>query len=193
MIRALIFDCFGVLTNDGWLAFKERYFAADSEAARQASELNRQSDAGLMSHEEFVVELAKLANVKVEEVQQLVDGHVRNETLFAYIRDDLKSQYKIGLLSNAAADYTGQLFEDWQVRLFDEMTFSFELGVVKPDSRMYETIATKLGCLPEECVFIDDREGFVTGAVEVGMKGVWFKDNQQCRDELGALLEANRA
>lgn len=193
MIRALIFDCFGVLTNDGWLAFKERYFEPDSEAGQRATELNRQSDAGLMTHEELVVELAELARIEVNEAKQLIDGHVRNETLFAYIRDELKSRYKIGLLSNAAGNYTSQLFEQWQVQLFDEMTFSFELGVIKPDPRMYETIATKLGCLPEECVFVDDREGFVNGAEAVGMKGVWFRDNQQCRQELTAILEANHA
>lgn len=193
MIRALIFDCFGVLTNDGWLAFKERYFAPDSDEARQATELNRQSDAGFISHEEFVKDLAQLADIELVEVKRLVDGHVRNETLLTYIRDDLKPRYKIGLLSNAAANYTNELFADWQLQLFDEMTFSFELGVIKPDPRMYETIATKLDCLPEECVFIDDREGFVDGAEAIGMKGVWFKDNQQCRQELSALLEAPNA
>lgn len=193
MIRALIFDCFGVLTNDGWLAFKERYFKPGSDESLKATELNRQSDAGFISHEEFVKDLAELAHIEVDEAKRLVDGHVRNETLFAYIRDELKSQYKIGLLSNAAGNYIGELFEPWQAELFDEMTFSFELGVIKPDHRMYETIATKLGCLPEECVFVDDREGFVNGALEAGMKGIWFRDNQQCRQDLVAILEADHA
>lgn len=73
------------------------------------------------------------------------------------------------------------------------MTFSFQLGTVKPDARMYETIATKLGCLPEECVFIDDREGFASGAKATGMKGIWFKDNQQCRQEIEQLLGVQNA
>jgi hypothetical protein len=46
MIRAIIFDCFGVLTTDAWLPFKNKYFAQNEVLMARASELNKQSDAG---------------------------------------------------------------------------------------------------------------------------------------------------
>lgn len=193
MIRAVIFDCFGVLTTDGWLAFRERYFETDSAADQEARELNRQSDAGFISHNDFVAGIAQLAKIDVTEAKQLVDGHVRNDALLDYIKDELKPHYKIGLLSNAAGDYTSELFEKWQRDLFDEMTFSFQIGAIKPDARMYETIAAKLGCSLEECIFVDDRQGFTDGAEAVGMKAVWFKNNQQLLQDLSTLLRENDA
>lgn len=193
MIQAIIFDCFGVLTTDGWLVFKDRYFSDDEPRREEAIELNQQTDAGLLTHDEFIDGIARLAGIDSREAATVVDSHVRNDPLFEYIRDQLKPRYKIGLLSNASADWTHDLFEAWQADLFDAKTFSFELGVIKPHHAMYETIATKLGMLPEECVFIDDREGFAQGARDVGMQAIWFKDNQQCRQELDGLLGASDA
>lgn len=188
MIRAVIFDCFGVLTTDGWLAFKNAYLKSGSDEEREAIELNHQADAGFLSQSEFEARIAVLADVPEIEVSRLINGHVRNDQLFEYIRDKLKSNYKIGLLSNAADNYLPSLFEEWQVGLFDEVTFSFEVKIIKPDARMYETIAVKLGCLPEECIFIDDREPFVEGARQVGMQALRFTSNQETQAELEALL-----
>lgn len=191
MIKAVIFDCFGVLTTDGWLAFRDKYLPDDDERRAEATELNRQADAGLITNEVFEGALARIAGVGMEEVRAIVDSHVRNDPLFDYIRDELKPHYKIGLLSNVSADYTPELFASDQQALFDEKTFSFEIGVVKPHHAMYETIATKLGMLPEECVFIDDREPFVAGAHEVGMKALQYHDVLQLRKELPILLKEN--
>ena len=193
MIHALIFDCFGVLTTDGWLAFKSKYFTEGSAELAEATELNHQTDAGIITQEEFVSGIARLAGVSRQEADMVTGSHVRNEELFVYIRDVLKPSYKIGMLSNASADWTRELFEPWQVELFDEKVFSFELGVTKPHPAMYQTIATKLGMLPEECLFIDDREGFVAGAKEVGMEAVQFKNTPQCKRDIEVILEEHRA
>ena len=193
MIKGIIFDCFGVLTTDGWLAFRERYLEPGSEADEQARVLNWQADAGIIGHEAFIAGIAQLSGVAESDVAQLINGHVRNDALFTYIKSDLKPSHSIGLLSNAAADRTGTLFEPWQQALFDAKVFSFELGVVKPDPVMYQTIAAKLGYDMGECVFIDDREGFVGGARAVGMEAIWFRDNQQCQQELAERLGTHRA
>lgn len=188
MIKAVIFDCFGVLTTDGWLAFCDKYFPEDDERRAAASELNRRVDAGLIDIEQVEIEVSKLANVAIGEARQVLNSHVRNEALFEYIQQEIKPRYKIGLLSNVSEDYTDELFTKEQNALFDEKTFSFELGLLKPHHAMYETIATKLGMLPEECIFIDDREAFATGAREVGMKGLQYHNMLQLRRELTPLL-----
>ncbi len=193
MIRAIIFDCFGVLTNDGWLAFKEQYLSRDDDMQRQAIELNRRADARLISQDQFEEALANLTQVSIDEVRRVIDTHAPNSELFDYIAHELKPHYKIGLLSNVAADYTSELFAPEQNALFDAKTFSFELGVVKPHPAMYETIAAKLEVLPEECVFVDDRELFTAGAKEVGMHTVWFRSNDQLRVDLPTVIDASNA
>lgn len=189
MIKAVIFDCFGVLTTDGWLAFCDKYFPMEDERRAAASELNRQTDAGLMSAAQFESEIARLAGIDLSDARRVLDSHVRNDALFDYIRDEIKPHYKVGLLSNVSEDYTDELFTPEQIALFDETTFSFELGVLKPHPAMYETIATKLGMLPEECVFIDDREPFAAGARDVGMKALQYQDMPRLRRELSAILQ----
>lgn len=179
MIRALIFDCFGVLTTDGWLAFRDKYLLKDEAKLEAATDLNHQVDRGIIDQNTFVKEIAKIADVGEEEAVMVVNSHVRNDVLFDAIRVQWKTRFKIGLLSNASADYTDELFTTEQNSLFDAKTFSFELGVIKPHPAMYETIATKLGMLPEECLFIDDREGFVTGARGAGMQSVVFESTPQ--------------
>jgi len=111
-----------------------------------------------------------------------------NNGLFDYIRDELKPHYKIGLLSNASDDWTSELFRPDQVALFDEKVFSFQIGVDKPHAAMYETAATRLGLLPEECIFIDDREGFVTGAKDVGMQAFVFETNGITKQKIDEII-----
>lgn len=190
MIKAIIFDCFGVLTTDDWLAFKDAYLEPGSEAESEAIELNHRADANLITFDDFARGIAKLAGMTDEETLKRLGSHTSNTALFNYIRDTLKPRYKIGLCSNASDDYTGELFTPDQNALFDTKTFSFMLGVIKPDPLMYEATATGLDVLADECVFIDDREGFVEGARATGMKGICFHSNEQVISELEKLLGA---
>jgi FMN phosphatase YigB (HAD superfamily) len=95
MIRAIIFDCFGVLTTDAWLPFKQQHFGHDPALFEQASDLNKRADGGFISVHEFLQAIADLAHMTVQEVQQALTNNVPNEELFRYVRE-LKPRYKIG-------------------------------------------------------------------------------------------------
>lgn len=192
-IKAVIFDCYGVLTTDGWLAFRDQYLTPGSDADESAVELNRQADAGLVDEAEFISQLAELSGVERDRVEQLINhSFVRNDVLFMYIEQYLAGSYQIGLLSNAADDYTEKLFTPEQNALFDEKVFSYQVGQVKPHPLMYETIARRLGMLTEECVFIDDREAFVLGAHDAGMQALQYHSVQKLKQELPVVLQGVR-
>lgn len=190
MIKAVVFDCFGVLAYDGWLAYKERFFDGKPELLEKAVDSNRRSDAGLIGYEDFVHDVATLAGITDQEARETLENNPPNEKLFAYIRDTLRPRYKIGLLSNASANWLSDLFEPWQVELFDEAVLSYQVGAIKPDPVMYETIAMKLGVLPEECVFIDDQLWFVDGAKRAGMQAFVFEDTQTTIAKIEELINA---
>lgn len=187
MIRAIIFDCFGVLTNDGWKALRERYCTTE-ELRREAHNLDVAVNSGYMSDNEFTDSIAELFGLMRSEVTEAFAVRHTNADLFSLI-ESLKPQYKIGILSNAARNMLDELFEPAQVALFDAVTLSCELGVVKPDRKMYEDIAMKLGVLPEECVFTDDIERYCTGARDVGMQAVVYESLPQFEKELAELLQ----
>lgn len=190
MIKAVIFDCFGVLATDGWLPFRDAHFGDKPDLFEQARANNIRVDSGLMSYDDFIVWLASATNVPFKDIKRLIEGNVPNGPLFEYIRDAISPAYQVGLLSNAGANWLNDMFEPWQMALIDQAVLSYELGIVKPHPAMYETIATRLGVLPEEAVFIDDRIEFVTGAHAVGMQAIQYHAIEQMRTDLEAILHA---
>lgn len=190
MIKAIVFDCFGVLTSDGWLPFAAKHFANDSVKKQEAHDLNKQVDSGLLDYETFVSNVAELAKVSLQEAQSDIENNVPNKELFAYIQT-LSSTYKIGLLSNAGANWLSELFTPEQLSLFNAYALSFEMGVIKPHPKAYHTICQKLNVEPSEAVFVDDIERYVTGAKDIGMHGVWFKNTERAIHDLQKILLAN--
>lgn len=190
MIQAVIFDCFGVLATDGWLPFRDKHFGDKPDLLEEARAHNVRVDSGLMSYDDFILWLADTTKVPFGDIKRLIEGNVPNEPLFEYIRDVISPKFKVGLLSNAGANWLGDMFEPWQIALFDQVVLSYELGAVKPDPIMYETIAMRLGVLPEEAVFVDDRVEFVAGAQQVGMQAIHYRDISQVRTDLEAILGA---
>jgi len=190
MIKAIVFDCFGVLTSDGWLPFAQKYFGDDAVLKREAHDLNKQVDSGFLDYDSFVHQVANLAKVDLADAHRQIEGNIANQPLFNYIAE-LKKNYKIGMLSNAGANWLGRLFTPGQLDLFDATALSFELGFIKPDPRAYHTICKRLGVEPGEAVFIDDIQRYATGAQDIGMKGVWYKNNDQLKEELESLLKSS--
>lgn len=188
MIKAIIFDCFGVLCVDSWLPFKEIHFGNNQALLEKATEINRRSDSGQISYDDFLSEVAELANTPKDETKKQIENNPPNEELFAYISKQLKSKYKIGLLSNASANWLDELFTSKQLALLDATALSFELGVTKPDPASYTAIAARLGLEANECLFIDDQERQCLGAKKAGMYAIVYKDFESFKIELEKVL-----
>lgn len=188
MIRAVIFDCFGVLATDGLLPFRDRYFGDDPARMEKARVFGRHVDAGLDDYEDYLERLGKMAGISKEDARRQIENNVPDEKLFTYIKDQLKPKYKIGMLSNAGDNWLDEIFTPEQIALFDAVALSYQTGFLKPAARAYEIIAQKLGVEPAECVLIDDQERYCAAARDAGMQAIWYKDYEQCKRELNALL-----
>lgn len=57
---------------------------------------------------------------------------------------------------------------------FDQVTFSYQLGVVKPEPGIYRYALQGLGVAPEEALFLDDRSDNVEGARSLGLHAEVF-------------------
>lgn len=187
MVKAIIFDCFGVLVRDGWLPYKEHHFGHDPDLMERARMSNWRVNSNQQTYREFIHEVAQMAGIDDATAQREIQDNPPNTELFNMIREQLKPNYKIGLLSNASANWLDDLFEPWQVDLFDATVFSYEISATKPDVRMYEAIAEKLDVELGECVFIDDQERFCAGAEAVGMKAIHYQDNIQLKKTLSNI------
>ncbi len=188
MIKAIVFDCFGVLTTDLWLDFRKNHFSHDAALDKQASILNRQSDLGKISYDDFIQQVAALAGISPSKTRLHIEGNVPNEQLFDYIRSELRPKYKIGMLSNAASNWLDQIFTPEQIKLFDAIVLSYATGFIKPQPEIYQLTAKKLGLGPSECMLIDDREMQLEGARRTGMYTIQYKNFLQMKGELDAIL-----
>jgi HAD superfamily hydrolase (TIGR01509 family) len=190
VIKAVIFDCFGVLTTDGWKQIREEFFARDEKLFRHSLDIDRAVNAGMMDYQEFIKEISGMTGLSVVDVRERLNGSAPNKMLFDFIRDDLKGKYGIGMLSNAADNWLDELFEPWQVELFDARVLSYEVGAVKPDPLIYEMILERLNITPEESIFVDDSERYCVAAETLGIKAIYHQDTNATIQKIKELTSA---
>ena len=73
-------------------------------------------------------------------------------------------------------------------KYFKDIIVSAELGILKPDARIYRYLLDKYNLDPKESVFIDDVQANVEGAIAVGMKAFQFTDYASCEKQLMELI-----
>ncbi len=189
MMKAILFDCFGVLAEDGWLPFKRKHIGDNEAVAQAVADLGKQNEFGIIGNEDYFRQSAEVIGVEESQLRSALGKQVPNTELFEFIRSDLKPSYKIGLLSNANYDVLHDLFTPEQAKLFDATVMSFESRMIKPDPRMFQLMASRLGVAMHECVFIDDVERYVVAAEELGMRAILYKTPTQLRRDLLQLLK----
>ena len=182
--KAIIFDCFGVLVEDSLHSFYATYLPDEPEKVEHLQLVDKQASSGEITYDEFVAETARTANIPVEQARTFLDNNPPNESLLDYIATDLKPNYKIGFLSNASDDWMDDLFTPEQQKLFDDVILSFQHGIAKPDIKIFELAANRLGVKPSECIFIDDVADYGTGAKAVCMTFIQYKSFEQVKNDL---------
>lgn len=188
MIKAIIFDCFGVLAEDGWMPIKRKYIGGNLQMAQEIADLGKQNEYGMIDNETHLHKMAEIMNVNPEELRGALGVRVPNEELFIYIARELKPHYKIGLMSNANFNVLTDLFTPEQAVLIDENVMSYESRLIKPDERMFDLMAMRLGVDRSECVFVDDQERYCTASEAYGMTGIWYQSFDQFKSELTEIL-----
>jgi epoxide hydrolase-like predicted phosphatase len=115
-------------------------------------------------------------------------GDELDTSLVDYLRSK-RPVYKTALLSNAWDDLRGVLEDGYQIAdAFDVMVISAEVGVKKPDPRIYQIVLERLDVTPEEAVFVDDFIENVEAARQQGMYAIHFQDPGEARSALEKLL-----
>jgi FMN phosphatase YigB (HAD superfamily) len=160
----------------------------ESESARRASMGEIPEDAHWQA-------VAEVLGVSREESDKITAEFFAGDRVDTILTDYLRSQRparKICLISNAwsglRAFITRHRFDD----VFDFMVISAEVGITKPDPRIYRLALGKLGAKPEESIFIDDVLVNVEAARDIGMVGIQFLKPEHTLEELKRLLDNHR-
>ncbi len=197
MIRAVLFDYGGVLTEAGGKYSMTKttveLFGIDIGQSN-LDDLHDQLRLGLISTEKFFVELSKLHN----HPRVLSEGelHAADRALFKRsqpvydlamkLRDDgigtgiLSNIYKMSAnIIRAAGNY-----ED-----FDPVILSFDVHLAKPDPEIFELAVRKLGCQPNEVIFVDDQEKNQAPSQNIGMRFILATSPEQIVREISDIIK----
>lgn len=205
---ALLVDWGGVLTTDLATAMSAWSTSEDLEAAHLA-EVMRQwfgdlgeaearvnpvhaLERGELEVPHFEVKLAS-ALTAVSGKQVAAEGlltrlfeHFRHaEDMAALVRRAREAGITTALLSNSWGDfYPMHLFDG----MFDELVISGQVGMRKPDPRIFMYTATLVRTPPRKCVFVDDLAHNVTAAARLGFLAVHHTSYRETADQLSGLF-----
>jgi epoxide hydrolase-like predicted phosphatase len=196
-IRAMVFDFGSVLVKMGdeaprralaerlGISLKELYrviFDSDTAVRSMVGELTIEEH-WLAVGAALGVTLAELPGIKA----QFWAADLVNDELVDYIRT-LRPKYKVGLLSNAWDDLRQVMRERFGFDgMFDDLVISAEVGLAKPDPRIFHLAITRLGVQPGEAVFVDDVLANVEAARGVGLNAIHYQGNPQLFEALERL------
>ncbi len=212
-VRGVIFDWGGVITSpivetvQAWLAAdqidRESYAAAMRPWVRRAYGPDQADspihglERGEVSDAEFEETLARLlVRTDGEPVPAaglltaMFAASVIQVEMLDLIRDLRENGLRIGLLSNSWGvryGYPREILDE----LFDDAVISGQVGMRKPEERIFRLAIDRLGLSAAECVFVDDVEGNINAARTLGFGVVHHRDPADTRVQLAELL-ANR-
>jgi epoxide hydrolase-like predicted phosphatase len=194
--RGLLVDFGGVLTTDVFVSFQQfceqEGLLPDTVRERflkdpTARELLADLETGKLTEEEFEPKFAAVLEVSGDGlIDRLFAGMKPDQAMLDAVAAAKRAGIRTGLISNSWGHgrYDRSLFPE----LFDGWVISGEEGMRKPEPRMYELGAERIGLEPPQCVFVDDLPFNLKPALELGMATVLHRDTQRTIAELEELL-----
>ena len=199
-IKAIIFDAYGTLFDvnsaaekckeklgDKWEGFANYWRTTQLEYTWLRSLMRRHKDFWQITEDS----LDKSMNF------YNIDNAMRSELLnlykvlspFTEVRDALnklkQSNYKLAILSNGTPDLLNELVVSNQLKdIFDDIFSVEEVGIFKPDSKVYDLPINKYNIEKNEVLFLSANTWDVSGAGNYGYNTVWVNRNNNIFDKL---------
>ncbi len=174
MIKALLFDFFGVISSEVAPVWFDGHF--DSERARLfKARVFERADLGIISEEQSYIEMEAMTGVPRDKIkEEFYSLVVINTELVDYIRA-LRERYPVYLLSNAATPFLRNILDRYELNdLFDGVFISSEIARKKPSRDYFEYALGKIGISPTEAFFTDDNPENVSAARALGISAEVF-------------------
>ncbi len=118
-------------------------------------------------------QLDRAVGIRMDYLRQVLKPRPDTLETIAQLRE---MGYRIGLISDCTAE-TSVIFPDTPfASMVEAAVLSCEVGITKPDPRMYELACERLGVAPSRCLYIGDgNSNELTGASNAGMTAVLIR------------------
>ena len=199
-ITTVIFDLGGVLIDWNPRYLYRKLMTDDSAIEVFLSEVctqdwNEQQDAGRTVAEATALLVAEhphhrdLIEAYYDRFDEMMAGDIPGTVA---VLESIKAAGQHQLL--ALTNFSHETFPIAQRRFpfldhFEEILVSGEVGLKKPDPAIFQMLMDRHPFAPEQAVFIDDVAHNVEAASALGLNTVHFRNADQLREELTALLD----
>lgn len=200
MIKTIIFDIGNVLADFNFEGCF-RHYTSDEETyhkmvqATVMSPVWNEFDKGVWSDEEilqgFINNDSSIERELCNMFMTIKDIIKQRDYAIPWIQELKQKGYQVLVLSN----FPKRIYE---IHREKEMQFleavdggilSYREQLVKPDPRIYHLLMKRYHLVPEECVFMDDREENVLGARNVGWHAIQFSTKEKALAELEVITK----
>lgn len=183
MIKCIFYDCVGplLIKNPG---IKLEYHLTQID----------QMCGSITNDKEFWKQVQSQFNLSPKDIDEVADqiaaSYMKNDLMWEF-HGKICDTYKTAIINNGTFTIFKKWIEKYEMSLyFDNFFNSARLGVCKPDKKIFEICAREMDVDLNDCVFIDDSQYNVEGAISAGMTGLCYNpaDHQDFLTSFDYLL-----
>ncbi|MFX1397330.1 MAG: HAD family hydrolase [Promethearchaeota archaeon] len=179
----IIFDAMGVIFEEGHdlhellLPYVQQMNPSISVDTVKDSYIK--ASLGEISSKEFWISVG-LGDKYPEIEKSYLDNCLKMDPEFIPVARELKKEYTLALLSNDVKEWSQYLRKRHRIDdLFSVILISGDVGIRKPDMRIFKLFLEKINVAPENCVFVDDNLYNLEPASKLRMKTMRFIRNEK--------------
>ena len=199
-IKAIIFDAYGTLFDvnsaaekckdkigDKWESFSNYWRTTQLEYTWLRSLMNRHKDFWQVT-EDSLDKSMKAFKIDPSMRNKLLDLYKILST-FPEVKEVLKNlkekNYKLAILSNGTPSLLNELVKNNNLdNIFNDIFSIEEVGIYKPESKVYDMPIKKYQIQKEEVVFLSANTWDVSGGGNYGYSSIWVNRNNNVFDNL---------
>lgn len=194
-IKAIIFDWAGVFCSPGepfsHPAIATQTRLTSEEIGKQTEKIQQMYYTGAVNSGEFWKQIINFLGLTYLSETELRSAYLASYTIYPEmlgLARVLKQKYKTALLSNLTAEMMTEIKTKHSIRkYFHHTIFSNEVGLTKPNPKIFELVIKRLDVPIKNTVFIDDSQTNTKAAKQLGFHTILFENPIQCRRELKDL------
>ena len=199
-IKAIIFDAYGTLFDvnsaaekckdkigDKWESFSNYWRTTQLEYTWLRSLMNRHKDFWQVT-EDSLDKSMKAFKIDPSMRNELLDLY-KILSIFPEVKEVLqnlkKKDYKLAILSNGTPILLNELVKSNNLdNIFDDIFSIEEVGIYKPNSKVYDIPIKKYKIQKEEVAFLSANTWDVSGGGNYGYSSIWVNRNNNIFDNL---------
>ncbi|MBQ7065808.1 MAG: HAD family phosphatase [Lachnospiraceae bacterium] len=198
MITTIIFDIGNVLVDFSWKEYIAGFgFSKEVQEkiskATMLSEAWDEFDRGVLEVEDIIKMFIENDSSIEKEIrlicEDIHDMLGRRDYAIPWIKELKEKGYKVLYLSNFSRKAEVECAHTLDfLPYMDGGILSYQEKVIKPEPEIYQILIDRYNLVPDECVFMDDKEINCEGARKAGIHAIVFTTKEEAEKELLKLL-----